>query len=66
MRTSGVRDNGADDTSDVTRGERDAELSALAVRVLGLGEHLAVEHLNNLRGKETGEEVRVLTYTQLH
>ena len=61
MHTGGVRDNSADNTSNVTRRERDAQLSALAVRVLGLGEHLAVEQLNNLRGdSEGGEKVHVM------
>ena len=38
-----VRDDGADDTGEVTGGEGDTELSTLAVGVFGGGEDVAVE-----------------------
>jgi hypothetical protein len=47
--TGGVGDNGADDAGNVAGRERDAELGALAVRVLGLGEDVRVEQLDDLR-----------------
>lgn len=46
--TGRVGDDSANDTSDVTRRESDAELSALGVRILGLREHMRVEQLHNL------------------
>ena len=55
--TSRVRDDGADDTGDVTGRERDAELSALAVGALGLGENVGVERLDDLPVREEGLKV---------
>ncbi len=45
---SGVRNDGANDTSQVTRGEGNSELGVLGVRVLGLSENVGVEQLHNL------------------
>lgn len=49
---SGVGDDGTDNTSEVTRGEGDTELSSLAVSFLGLSENLGVEELDNLLEEE--------------
>lgn len=48
----GVGDDGADDTGEVTRGEGDTELGVLGVRVLGRGEDLGVEELDDLLEEE--------------
>jgi hypothetical protein len=45
---SGVRNDGANDTSQVTRGEGNSELSVLGVSALGLSENVGVEQLHNL------------------
>jgi len=57
-----VRNNGAEDTSRVTRHEGDEELGALAVRVLRLGEDVSVEGLDEfLEGDELNNGVRNLS-----
>ena len=43
-----MRDDGADDTGEVTGSEGDTELGRLAVGLLGRGEDVGVEELNNL------------------
>ena len=48
QRVSGVRDDGADDTREVTGSKGDSELSGLAVGVLRSGEDVGVEELDNL------------------
>lgn len=56
-----VGHDGADDTGEVTRREGDAELGGLAVRLLGGGEDVAVEHLDDvLEEEELGHCVRDL------
>jgi hypothetical protein len=58
----GVRDDGAENTGDVTGGEGDSELSGLAVGVLGVGEHVGVEGLDGaLEGGELHHGVGNLT-----
>ena len=47
---SGVGNDRADDTSGVTGGEGDAELSGLRVGLLWRGENFAVEELDSLKG----------------
>jgi len=60
-----VGDHGADDTREVARGERDAELCRLAVGVLGLGEDVSIKELDNLlETEELGHCVRDLTGPQ--
>lgn len=49
---SRVGHNGADNACQVTGGERDAQLRALAVRRLGLREDVVVEHLHHLSTAE--------------
>lgn len=44
--------DGADDTGEVTGREGDAELGGLAVGVLGRGEDLAVEHVDDVLEEE--------------
>ena len=51
-RVSRVRHDGADDTGELTGREGDTELGALAVGVLGLGEDVAVEHLDDVLKEE--------------
>jgi hypothetical protein len=61
-RVSGVRDDGADNTSNVTGGEGDTELSGFAVAILGLSEDVLVEELNGLlEEEELGHGVGDLT-----
>ena len=43
-----VRDNGTNNTSDITRSESDTELGGLAVGILGLREDVGVEQLDGL------------------
>jgi len=45
---SGLRDQGAENTCNVTRSESDGELSGLGVFILGSGEDSCVEHLYSL------------------
>lgn len=47
-----VRDDGTDDTGEVARRESDTELGGLAVRFLGRGEDVAVEHLDDVLEEE--------------
>ena len=57
-RVSGVGDDGADDTGDVTGGEGDTELHGLAVGVLGCGEDVLVEEADNvLEEEELGHRI---------
>ena len=48
QRVSRVGNDGANNTREVTRTEGDSELSGLAVGVLGVGEHVGVEELDDL------------------
>ena len=48
QRVSGVRDDGADDTREVTGSEGDSELSGLAVGVLRSSEDVGIEEFDNL------------------
>lgn len=58
-----VRNDGADNTSEVTRRECDTELCALAVCVLGLSEDVGVEELDDLfEAEELGHCVRDLVW----
>ena len=60
-RVGGVRDDGADDTGQVTGRERDAELRRFAVCVLRLGKDVRVEVLHDLlEAEELGHRVRDL------
>jgi hypothetical protein len=62
QRIGRMRHDGAHDTGNVARGERDTELRRLAVAALGLGEDVVVEHLHNLlKEEELGHGVRDLT-----
>jgi len=61
-RVGRVRDDSADDTGEVTGSEGDAELSSLGVGLLGLGEDVGVEHLDDLlEEEELGHGVGDLT-----
>ena len=51
-RVSGVGDDGADDTGEVTGGEGDTELSTLAVGFFGGGEDVAVEEGDDVLEEE--------------
>ena len=58
----GVRDDGTDHTSEVTRGEGDTKLSRFGVGVLGVGEDVCVEDGHNLfKEVELGHSVGDLT-----
>ena len=48
----GVRDDRADNTGEVTGGERDTELRRLAVRILWRGEDVAVEEGDDVLEEE--------------
>ncbi len=58
-----VRDNGADDSSEVTRGKGDRKLSGLVVLGLGFrGENFGVKHFDNfLKEDKLGNSVRNLS-----
>lgn len=61
-RVSGVGDDGANDTGEVTGSEGDTELRALAVLGLGLRENVRVEEGDDLLEEiELGHRVRDLT-----
>ena len=51
-RVSGVGDDGADNTSEVTGGEGDTELSTLVIGLLGGSEDVGVEELDDLLEEE--------------
>ena len=60
-RVGRVRDNSTNDTGEVARRERDAELRRLAVAVLWLSEDARIEELHNLlETEELGHRVRDL------
>jgi len=62
---SGVGDNSAEDTSEVTRHEGNRELGSLGVRVLGGGEDVSVESLDGvLEATELDHGVGDLTHPQ--
>lgn len=61
QRVGGVRDDSADNTSNVTGREGDTELSGFAVCILGLSENVGVEQLDDLlKEEELGHGVRDL------
>jgi len=61
-RVGRVGDDGADNTGEVTRGEGDTELGALAVGLLGFSEDVGVEQLDDLlEEEELGHGVGDLT-----
>ena len=47
-----MRDDGADNTSEVSGSEGDTELSSLAIRFLGLSEDAGIEELHDLLEEE--------------
>ena len=62
---SQAEDDGADDTGEVAGGEGDTELRRLAVRLLGRGEDVGVEQLDDLlEEEELGHGVGDLRYCQ--
>jgi hypothetical protein len=62
---SGVRDDGAEDTSQVARHEHNGELGALGVSILALGEDVVVEGADNvLEGTELHHGVGDLSHPQ--
>jgi hypothetical protein len=64
-RVSRVRDDGAEDTSDVTTDERDTELFKLGALALGLGDDVSVEGLDgSLESPELHHSVRDLSGPQ--
>ena len=53
-----MRDDGTNNTSEITGGEGHTELGSLGISVLGLGENVSVEELHNLfKEEEFGHSV---------
>jgi hypothetical protein len=63
----GVRNDGANNTGEITRGESDTELSSFGIGFLGLSEDVGVEELDNLlEEEEFGHGVRDLEWNSIN